>query len=273
MTNDFDSVPTIDGIPAIGLGTYQNTDHEECAESVRTALEVGYRHVDTAQWYDNEDAVGDGLAAADVPREDVFLATKVWNSNLGGEDVHRTTRESMEKLGVDSLDMLYVHWPAEAYEPEETLAAFTDLYEEGLIERVAVSNFTPELLEEAIEVCEAPIVANQVEMHPLLPQEELREVCDRHDVTVVAYTPIARGKVMEVPEIQTVAEKHGVSEVQVTLAWLREKGVVAIPKATGRDHIEENLASLEVDLEAEDVALIDSIERRERIVDPGFAAW
>jgi len=273
MTNDFDSVPTIDDIPAVGLGTYENTDHDQCVESVRTALEVGYRHVDTAQMYDNEEAVGEGIARADVPREDVFLATKLWIENLGGEDVRRTTEDSMEKLGVDSLDLLYVHWPAKTYEPEETLAAVTDLYEEGIVERVAVSNFTPELLEEAIEVCEAPIVANQVEMHPLLPQEELREACTRHDVTVVAYCPIARGEVTGVPEIRAVAEEHGVSEIQVSLAWLREKGVVAIPKATGRDHIEENLASLEVDLEAEDVARIDSIDERERLVDPDFAAW
>lgn len=273
MTNDFDSVPTIDDIPAVGLGTYENTDHDQCVESVRTALEVGYRHVDTAQMYDNEEAVGEGIARADVPREDVFLATKLWIENLGGEDVRRTTEESMGKLGVDSLDLLYVHWPAKTYEPEETLAAVTDLYEEGIVERVAVSNFTPELLEEAIEVCEAPIVANQIEMHPLLPQTELREACDRHDVTVVAYCPIARGEVTGVPEIRAVAETHGVSEIQVSLAWLREKGVVAIPKATGRDHIEENLASLEVDLEAEDVARIDSIDERERLVDPDFAAW
>ncbi len=265
--------PTAGDVPMLGLGTWENTDADQCAESVRTALETGYRHVDTAQAYDNEDAVGEGIATADVDRDEVFLATKVWISNLAPDDVLETTRESLDRLGVDAIDLLYVHWPARTYDPEETLAAFSELYDEGLIENVGVSNFLPEQLEAAVESCDAPILANQVELHPLLPQPELREACAAHDVEVVAYSPLARGGVFGQPTIQEIAAKHDVSEAQVSLAWLREKGVVAIPKATGVEHIRDNWASLALELDPEDVAAIDAIEDRERTVDPDFGPW
>ncbi|WIV66915.1 aldo/keto reductase [Natrialbaceae archaeon AArc-T1-2] len=265
--------PTVDGIPRLGLGTYRNTDPDQCTESVRTALELGYRHVDTAAMYDNEVAVGEGIRQAAVDREEVFLATKLWYTDLGRGDVREAARASLDRLGVDAVDLLYVHWPTETYVPDETLPAFAELYDDGLIDRIGVSNFSPELLEEAIDVCDAPIAANQVEMHPLLPQRELREACDRHDVELVAYTPIARGAVFDVPAIQDVASKHGVSEAQVSLTWLREKGVTAIPKATGRDHIADNWASLALELDDEDVAAIDGVDRRRREVDPSFGPW
>ncbi|ELY66435.1 aldo/keto reductase [Natronococcus jeotgali] len=264
---------TSKGIPMLGLGTWQNEDPEACAESVRTALETGYRHVDTAQAYDNEDAVGEGIASADVDREELFLATKLWIDNLGADDVAETARESMDRLGVDYLDMLYVHWPAGEYDPEETLGALSELYDEGLIENVGVSNFMPEDLETAIDVCDAPIAANQVELHPLLQQPELRETCENYDVDVVAYSPLARGQVFNHEGIQNVAARHGVSEAQVSLAWLREKGVVAIPKATGEDHIEDNWESLMVELDRSDVDTIDNIDDVSREVDPDFAPW
>jgi len=260
-------------MPSLGIGTWQNTDPEACANAVATALEMGYRHVDTAQAYDNEASVGEGLARADVPREDVFLATKVWIDNLAYDDVLSTTEESLERLGVDYVDLLYVHWPARAYDPEDTLAAFDELYDEGLIERIGISNFEPDQVDEAIETADAPIFANQIECHPLLPQEELRAHCADRDVEVVAYSPLARGEVFDVPEIQAVAEKHGVSEAQVSLAWLREKGVTAIPKATSEAHVRDNWESQSLDLDDEDVARIDGIDRREREVDPDFAPW
>ena len=260
-------------MPTLGLGTWENEDPAQCAESVRTALEMGYRHVDTAQAYDNEASVGEGLARADVPREDVFLATKVWIDELAAENVRVSTEESLERLGVDSLDLLYIHWPAGAYDPADTLAAFDDLYDEGLIERIGVSNFEPEQVTEAVETADAPIFANQIECHPLLPQDELRAHCADHDVEVVAYSPLARGAVFDVPEISAVAEKHGVSEAQVSLAWLREKGVTAIPKATSETHIRDNWASRTLELDDEDVSKIDGIGRTERQVDPDFAPW
>ncbi|WP_435345247.1 aldo/keto reductase [Haloarchaeobius sp. HRN-SO-5] len=268
-----DSVPTADGMPTFGLGTWQNDDPEQCTRSVATALEMGYRHVDTAQAYGNEEAVGDGIARADVDREDVFLATKVWTSNLAYDDVKASTERSLEKLGVDYLDLLYVHWPAGEYDPAETLAAFDELADGGTIRNVGVSNFQPEHVDEAIETLDAPVFANQVECHPLLPQDELRAHCEDVGVNVVAYSPLARGKVFDVPEIRSVAEKHGVSEAQVSLAWLREKGITVIPKATSEAHIRDNWESLALDLDDEDVAAIDGIEERGRQVDPSFAPW
>ncbi|WP_368409291.1 aldo/keto reductase [Halomarina litorea] len=262
-------------MPMLGLGTWQNDDPSECTESVKTALEMGYRHIDTAQAYGNEEAVGEGIEQADVDREDVFLATKVWIDQLNHDDVVESTKESMEKLGVDYLDLLYIHWPSGDYDPEETLGAFDELVEEGLIERIGVSNFTPDHLEEAIETAENPIFANQVEMHPLLPQEELREFAEENDVELVAYSPLARGDVMDVDVLNDVAEKHDASAVQVSLAWLREKGVTAIPKATSEEHIRDNWESLAVDLDEEDVQAIDDIDETDRKVNPDFApdAW
>jgi len=268
-----DDVPRADGIPMLGLGTWQNTDADQCAESVAAALEMGYRHVDTAQAYGNEVAVGRGIDDADVPRDELFLATKVWIDDLGYEDVIHTLRESLDRLGVTSVDLLYVHWPAGNYDPEGTLTAFGELYDDGLIDRVGVSNFTPELLAEAVERSTAPIFANQFEMHPLLAQEELVAACREHDVEPVAYSPLARGAAFEEPQITAIAEKHGASPAQVCLAWLREKGVTAIPKATGEDHIRDNLESVALDLDEDDVAKIDGIDRQDRQVDPSFAPW
>jgi 2,5-diketo-D-gluconate reductase B len=263
--------PVRKGMPVLGLGTWQNADPEACVESVRAALETGYRHVDTAQAYDNESSVGEGIAAADVDREDVFLATKVWIDQLAGDDVVESTEASLDRLGVDYLDLLYVHWPAGDYDPAETLSAFEELRAEGRIDRIGVSNFEPEHLEEARSAIDAPIFANQVEMHPLLQQANLREYCAEADIELVAYSPLARGEVFDVDVLSDIAADHGVSEAQVSLAWLREKGVTAIPKATGVDHIEDNWASLGLELTDEEVARIDAIDREERLIDPDFA--
>jgi len=257
----------------LGLGTWQNEDPDQCAESVRTALEAGYRHIDTAQAYGNEEAVGRGIAEADVPREDIFLATKVWIENLAHDDVLSTTEESLDKLGVDSVDLLYVHWPSGEYDAEETLSALQQLQEDGLVDRIGVSNFEPRHLDEARDVLGEDPFANQVELHPLLPQAELREYAEGRDLELVAYSPLARGDALDQPEIQAVADKHGVSEAQVSLAWVREKGVTAIPKATSEAHVLDNFASLGVDLDDEDVEKIDAIDTVEREVDPGFAPW
>jgi len=272
---DPDSVPRASGMPMLGLGTWQNEDPGQCAESVRTALETGYRHVDTAQVYGNEAAVGEGIAAADVDRDEIFLATKVWISNLAYDDVISTTEESLEKLGVDYLDLLYVHWPARTYDPEETMAALDELHDDGTIERIGVSNFEPEHVDEARAHSDAPIFANQVECHPLLQQDELRAYAAETDLELVAYSPLARGQVLENDTVTSIAEDHGVSAAQVSLAWLREKDLTAIPKATSEAHIRDNWESLAVELTEEDVAAIDAIDATDRRVHPDFApdAW
>jgi 2,5-diketo-D-gluconate reductase B len=268
-----DDCPTASDMPMLGLGTWKNSDPETCAESVATALETGYRHIDTAQAYNNEAAVGDGIERAAVDREEVFLATKIWIDNLAYDDVLETAEASLDRLGVDSVDLLYVHWPSRTYDAEDTLAAFNELYDRGKIDRIGVSNFQPEQVAEAIELSDAPIFANQVECHPLLQQDDLREVCADHDVELVAYSPLARGAVFDVPEIEAIADDHGVSPAQISLAWLREEGVTAIPKATSEDHISDNWASLSVDLTDDDLATIRGIDRTDRQVDPGFGPW
>lgn len=259
-------------MPMLGLGTWENDDPTQCAESVTTALEMGYRHVDTAQIYRNEAAVGEGIAAA-VDRADVFLATKVWIDRLAPADVAASTRESLSKLGVDAVDLLYVHWPADAYDPAETLPAFAELRDDGLVDRIGVSNFEPEHLDAATEALGETPFANQVELHPLLRQERLREYADANGIELVAYSPLARGAVFDDPTVAEIAAKHGVSAAQVSLAWLRESGVTAIPKATGAAHLRDNLGSLDLDLDDADVAAIDDIDRTDRRVDPEFAPW
>jgi 2,5-diketo-D-gluconate reductase B len=268
------SLETLDGMPRLGLGTWENTDPETCADSVRQALEMGYRHIDTAQIYGNEEHVGEGIKAADVDREDIFLATKVWTSNLSRDDVIESTTESLDKLGVDHVELLYVHWPANEYDPKETLPAFDELRERGLIEHVGVSNFEPRHLDEAREILDASVFANQVEIHPLLQQDELVEHGRENEVNVVAYSPLARGKVFDVPEIQEIAEKHDVSPARVSLAWLLQRdGVAAIPKASSEAHIRDNWGARDLELDDADIAAIEQIDERDRMVDPGFGPW
>ncbi|MFX1482824.1 MAG: aldo/keto reductase [Promethearchaeota archaeon] len=260
-------MPLID-IPKIGLGTWEN----KTPSSIAKAIQLGYRHIDTAQAYFNEEVVGEGIKESGISRDEIFLATKVSPSFLQPDDVKRSTRESLDRLGVEYLDLLYIHWPAETYEPQATLSAFNEVREERLTRHIAVSNFTPQLLDEVFEISKAPLVANQVEMHPLLRQNELVEYVKKHDMYLVAYSPLMQGEVFDVPEVQEVAQRHGVSEAQVSLAWLLSKdNVVTIPKATSEEHQRENLKAAEIRLTSDDIKLIDSIEDEYRIIDPYFA--
>ena len=266
-------VPGAGRMPMLGIGTWENTNPEDCATAIETALEMGYRHIDTAQIYGNEEDVGRGIERADIPREDVFLATKVWIDHLDHDGVVKSTEESLAKLGVDAVDLLYVHWPCRTYDPAETLGAFDELYETGLTDRIAISNFGLDLVDEAVETAEAPIFANQVEIHPFLPQRELVTHCREREIEVVAYSPLARGRVFESDVLAGIAGNHDASAAQVSLAWLRERGITTIPKATSADHIEDNWLSLNLELSEEEIARIDAIGERDRRVDPGWAPW
>jgi len=257
----------------IGIGTWQNEDPDQCAESVATALEMGYPHVDTAQAYGNEAAVGEGIAAADVDREDVFLATKVDTEDLGYEDVLETTEASLDRLGVDTIDLLYAHWPLDAYDPEETLSAFDELVDRGVVHHVGLSNFNPEQLATARDRLDADLFAHQVECHPYCQQDEHLRLAEEHGYHLVAYSPLAQTEVLDDPVIQDVADAHDASPAQVSLAWLRQRGAVPIPKATSRGHIEDNYASLDVALSDDAMARIDGIEREYRVVDFEGAPW
>ncbi|MGY5874245.1 MAG: aldo/keto reductase [Candidatus Thorarchaeota archaeon] len=260
-------MPQVD-LPRIGLGTWEN----KSIHSLAKAIEIGYRHVDTAQVYFNEELVGQAINESGIDREEIFLATKVSPSYLTPDDVKRTTTDSLNKLGVDFVDLLYIHWPTETYSPEETLAAFNEMLEIGLTKHIAVSNFTPSLLDEARSISQAPLIANQVEMHPLLRQVEMVDYVDRHDMWLVAYSPLAQGGVSDVPEVKEVAERHGITEAQASLAWLMsKKNVIPIPKATSEQHFRENYEVLDIQLKEDDIKLIDSIEDEDRIIDPYFA--
>ena len=257
-------------LPAPGFGTFKLTD-EDCVRAVQTALETGYQHVDTAQYYENEESVGRGIAAADVPREEVTVATKLWHDNLAREDVLSGVQESREGLGVDTIDVVYVHWPANTYDPAETLGALSELQDDGALDAVGLSNFTPELADEALEHCGAPVAAVQAEVHPLLPQDDLREYCAARGLDLVGYNPLMHGFALDRPEVEAVATKHGVSPARAILAWHHARGVVPIPKATSDEHIQDNWRSRDVELDDEDVERIDGIEERRRLGDPEFA--
>lgn len=268
-----DNQPYKNGMPMMGLGTWENTEEETCRRSVKQALDMGYRHIDTAQVYRNENEVGDGIDRSDVPRDDIFLATKIWIDSLSHSDVLDTFEDSMDKLGVEYVDLLYVHWPSRTYDVEDTLDAFNELYESGKIDKIGISNFEPRQVREAVEYSDAPIFANQVEIHPMLPQTDLVEACREEDVNLVAYSPLARGEVFRNSTISEISNKHNTTEAQVALAWLRHKGITAIPKASSEDHIRDNWESLELELDDADLEQIDNISVRDRRVDPSFAPW
>lgn len=264
----------MDELPPIGLGTFENEDSQVSPETVAYALDHGYRHVDTAVMYDNEEVVGSGIRASSVDRDEIILSTKLHHEHLAYDDAIEQAAASANRLGVDSIDLLYVHWPDTTYDPEETLPALDHLRERGLVREIGMCNCRPDQVETAIERLDSPLFAHQVECHPLLQQETLRELAREHDHHLVAYSPLAKGAIPEVSELQHIAEKHGATAAQVGLSWLlHTEPVVAIPKSDDEDHIEENFAVQELELDDEDVERIDAIEREKRVVDGQGAPW
>ena len=258
-------------LPSPGLGTSGNRG-ETCRRAAREALETGYRHVDTAQMYGNEAAVGAAIRESSVDRENVVVATKIHPRNLAYADAKRTARESLDRLGLEAVDLLYVHWPINAYDPPATLRAMDELRDEGVTRHVAVSNFTPSLLDEARELLESPIAANQVECHPLLQREELRAYARAHEHSLVAYAPLGGAKLTH-PTLESIAGKHGVPVPLVCLAWtLSLDGVVPIPKATG-EHVRENWEARGLDLDDADHERIAAIEETRRLFDRAAMDW
>jgi diketogulonate reductase-like aldo/keto reductase len=243
-------------IPKLGLGTWQN-EGQSCTDAVRMALEEGYRHVDTAQVYDNAAAVGEGVAAADVDREEVFLTTKLWRSNLRRDDVFESVRASLDRLGVEYVDLLLIHWPHPRVPVEEPLGAMADLREEGLVEHLGVSNFTRSQLRDAMAAVDAPLVADQVLYHPYKDQSALRAFRSENDVALTAYSPLARGSAVSDEVFARIGDRYDKSAAQVALRWLvQQDGVVAIPKSTSREHIAANLAVFDFSLSDAEMARI-----------------
>lgn len=259
-----------------GLGTYTLTGSEG-TELIAAAIDAGYRHVDTARLYENEAEVGDAVDAASVDRENLLVATKVVHfeePEKTPDYVRTAVRESREQLGIDPIDLLYHHWPRRPEEIDTVLPVFEELYEEDVVDRIGVSNYRIEDIERAEELIDVPLTANQVEMHPLLQQDDLYEFCRERDITVVAYSPLAQGKVFDVPEIADIADKHDTTPALVSLAWLlAHDGVVSIPRSSSRGHIEENLTALDLELDDEDVERIDAIDETHRCEDPEWMEW
>ena len=264
---------TIQGVPvpALGLGTYK-LKGDACRTAVAHALELGYRHIDTAQMYGNEAAVGQGLRDASVDRDEVFLTTKLWRTNLHPADVRATAEESLRTLNTDYVDLLLIHWPNEAVPLAATLEAMRDLQTQDKVRHIGVSNFTPALVEDALSY--APLFANQVEYHPFLSQAPLLEMTQAHDLMLTAYQPIARGTVNENETLQSIGAAHGKTPVQVTLRWLvQQDQVVPIPKAARAEHRAANIDIFDFELTADEMAQIHALHRGERRVDPHFAPW
>ncbi|MFC4542074.1 aldo/keto reductase [Halosolutus amylolyticus] len=261
MESDRDvSTATIDAggatIPALGFGTARMTG-AECQRAVEIALEVGYRHVDTAQMYDNEEAVGRAIAASGVDRDDVFVTTKVDTGNLGFEDVHRSTRASLDRLGLETIDLLLIHAPRSHVPLEETLQAMNELKDEGLVDHIGVSNFSVDQLETARQLSETPIVTNQVKYHPYHHQDDLLEYCVDHEICLTAYSPLAEGAVPGDDRLAAIGERDGKSASQVALRWLLQQPFVApIPKASSREHIAANADVFDFELTDEEMRTV-----------------
>lgn len=258
-------------ISSIGFGTAYLED-EECVQAVTRALNVGYRYIDTAQWYRNERQVGEAIAQSCVDRSDIFVATKLGPKNLGYHDVLEKVDENLERLGLDSIELLYIHWPSHAYEPEETLPAFDKLRETGKSDRIGVCNFLIDQLEEARSILESPLSVHQFEHHPLFQNTEHVEYCLENGITPVGFSPLARGQALESEIIREIASAREITPAQVCLLWARERSVIPIPKARG-DHVRENYRAIGKDLTDQDVERINSISQTERLADPDWAPW
>ncbi len=246
-------------VPSLGLGTYRLTG-DACERAVEHALGMGYRHVDTAQMYGNEAEVGRGLEASDVDRGEIFLTTKVWPSDFAHDRVVSKTSESLKKLRTDYVDLLLMHWPGDGVPLGETLGAMRELHEEGSVLHIGVSNFSPSLLEEATE--HAEIFCNQVQYHPYRSQDELLDQSQKLDYLLTAYTPLSRGGVQGDATLKEIGEAHGKTATQVTLRWLvQQEKVSAIPKATGEEHLAENLDVFDFELSEEEMDRVFSLSQ------------
>lgn len=260
---------TIQGarVPVLGFGTYSLG--AACRTSVAHALDLGYRHIDTAQTYGNEAEVGAALRASNVDREAIFLTTKVGMDNLAPRRVRASAEESLRRLGLDYVDLLLIHWPAPGMRLELTLAAFQELQSEGKTRHIGVSNFTPSLVRQALAA--APIFCNQVEYHPFLSQERLIALARRHDLMLTAYRPTANGLVLENPTIRSIAAAHEKTPMQVGLRWLVQQDQVAtIPKAADPAHRAANIDIFDFELSPREMEQISGLARGRRFVDPGF---
>ena len=257
-------------MPRIGLGTWPLRG-AECKAAVESALALGYRHIDTAAMYGNEDAVAAGIAASGVPRGDIFLTTKIWYDSHDGAMIRAAFMASLARLATPYVDLLLIHWPSPALNLPDALATLAALRAEGKARAIGVSNFPPGLLRRAIAE-KVGLACLQVECHALLDQSVLLDLCRANGMALTAYSPLGRGEVAAHPTILRIAERHGVAGGQVALAWLMaQPGVAMVPKAASAPRQAENLGALDLVLDEADLAAIAALPKDQRFVNPDFA--
>jgi 2,5-diketo-D-gluconate reductase B len=228
-------------IPAVGLGTW-DLRGRVCARTVEQALRLGYRHIDTAEMYDNEREIGEGFRASGLKRQDVFITTKIWQTHLAPRELERATKESLARLRLTEVDLLLIHWPNPKIPLSETIPALCKMKQSGFARHIGVSNFTVALVEEAVQLATEPLVTNQIEWHPFLDQSKVRAACARHGMSITAYSPIARGKAAGDKELKLIGLHHRKSAAQVCLRFLLQEGAIVIPRTSKVERLSENLA-------------------------------
>ncbi len=261
-------------LPRLGLGTFR-LQGDACRAAVESALSLGYRHIDTAAMYGNEEAVGAAIAASAITRTGLHVTTKVWHDQLAPDAIRRANDTSLKKLGLDHVDLYLVHWPSPAMNLPAVFDTLMKLREEGRTRAIGVCNFTLPLLRESIDNIGAPIACNQIEYHALLDQTPIRNYLAGKSIPVVAYAPLAQGRLAETPELVAIAKKHDATPAQVALKWLLDQdGVAAIPKAQRPASQQSNLDALKLKLDDDDRRVIAALPKTQRFVNPGFApAW
>ncbi len=256
-------------MPSLGFGTYE-LNGEACSKAVEAALATGYRHIDTAAMYGNEAEVGRALRASSVPRNEVFVTSKVWLDRLHRRGLLLSCDRTLELIGSDYVDLLLVHWPNPAVPLEETLGAMSEIVASGKARLMGVSNFPPEMLRQAHEL--ENVVCDQVEYHPYLAQSDVLGMARSLNVAVTAYCPLAQGEVLDDPTLREIASGHGKSTAQVALRWLlQQEMVAAIPRSSSLEHIQENFEVFDFMLSREERNAISGLARGRRIIDPAFA--
>jgi 2,5-diketo-D-gluconate reductase B len=261
-------------LPRLGLGTFR-MQGDACRAAVESALTLGYRHIDTAEMYGNEEAIGAALAASSVARGDLHVTTKVWNENLAPDAIRRSFETSLKKLRLDHVDLYLVHWPARNMNLPAMFETLLALKQEGRTRAIGVANFNIALLKTVVEEIKAPIACNQVEYHVMLDQTPLRRYMAAKAIPLVAYCPLAQGRAASDATLTAIGRKHGASAAQVALKWLLDQdGVAAIPKASRMESQKANLGALNVGLDDEDIKAIAGLPKDRRCVNPAFSpAW
>lgn len=256
-------------IPRSGFGTYP-LNGDECERAVLAAIEAGYRHIDTAEMYENEEAVGAAIRASGVPRGEIFVTSKIWHDNLSERRFEAAAEASLSRLGLDQVDLYLIHWPNPAVPVAAAVERLNRVLERGLARSIGISNHSPAQIDEAVAVSNAPLAVNQIEYHPYLDQTAVKTALARHGIGLTAYCPIARGKVFDDPVIQPIADRHGVSSATVALAWLlAQDNTIVIPKTSSPARMAENLAAEDLRLSADDLSAIDELALPTgRCVDP-----